>query len=127
MICWKALQSDPNPLHQVLFTATQLAQNSGAAEIGIDHLLAALHCPSRPEEELVSLFEQVPENGGGFFYNTEWMRLSKGVVAAITRSGDSKASQMSKWFATLWLRPENAGSVDLAVQVSSLNRVDASP
>jgi hypothetical protein len=87
MICWKALQSDPNPLHQVLFTATQLAQNSGAAEIGIDHLLAALDCPSRPEEELVSLFEQVPENGGGFFYNTEWMRLSKGVVAAITPIG----------------------------------------
>jgi hypothetical protein len=29
----------------------------------------------------------VPENGGGFFRNTEWMRLSNGVVAAITPIG----------------------------------------
>ena len=103
MMCFgKALPSDPNPLHQVLFTATPLAQNSGGVEIGIDHLLAALDRPSRQEEELALLFsEQVPENGGGFFHNSKWMRLSNGVVAAITRSGDSKASQMSKCFATL--------------------------
>jgi len=73
----------------------------GPAEIGIDHLLAALDRPSRQEEELASFFEQVPENGGGFFHNTEWMWLSNGVVAAIARSGDSKASHMSRCFATL--------------------------
>ena len=65
-----------------------MAANSGAGEIGIDHLLAALDRSSRLEEELVALlFEQVPKNGGGFFHNTEWMRLSNGVVAVINPIG----------------------------------------
>jgi hypothetical protein len=71
--------------------------------IGIDHLLAALDRPSCQEEELAPLFEQVPENGGGFFHNTEWMRLSNGVVAAITPIGGFEGIAKCR---SAWQRPD---------------------
>ena len=88
MICLEGIairskSATPGTLH-----GDTIGAKFGATEIGIDHLLAALDRRSRLEEELVaSLFEQVPKKGGGFFHNTEWMRLSNGVVAAITPIG----------------------------------------
>jgi hypothetical protein len=80
--------SDENRLHEVLFGAVWLAQTSGASEIGIEHLLAALDGGSIVESLPGSSFlEQVPENGGGFANSSEWMPLSSGVAAAIAPFG----------------------------------------
>jgi hypothetical protein len=68
-----------------------LAQNSGAAEIGIDHLLVALDRPLPMEEEMPSLFEQMPEICGAVFYNTDWIPLSNGLTAAIGSIGGLEA------------------------------------
>jgi hypothetical protein len=88
MICLEGIAIRSKSATPGTFHGDTIGAKPGAAEIGIDPLLAALDRSSRLEGELVaSLFEQVPKKGGGFFHNTGWMRLANGVVAAITPIG----------------------------------------
>jgi hypothetical protein len=67
----------PPSLGDVLFKATFLAQRSGAPEINIDILLAALDAP---EVDPSSLLAMPPDLAGsesyGFSFNSDWISLS---------------------------------------------------
>ena len=67
----------------VFFKATHLAQRSGASEIGIDILLAALDAPavsSQPPETAD------PDCSGGFL-NSDWIPISTEVARALEPFG----------------------------------------
>jgi hypothetical protein len=77
-----AMSSEAAPTMLVLIKALVLARSSGASEIGIDHLLAAL------EAESSSVDPAAPPEGTFFPVPRQDMALSRGAATAIARLGD---------------------------------------
>jgi hypothetical protein len=73
----------PAPIAEVFLRATQIALNSGASEIGMDTLLAALDHDTVPVQSI-----KLPERSGeSFSVASEWIPLSKKVQAALAPLG----------------------------------------
>jgi hypothetical protein len=96
----------PPATTEVFLRATMLAQNSGASEIGIDILLAALDCETDPPHSI----EPAELDCESFFINSDWISLSKEVVAAIATVGDAEA-----------MKPESLRRVLLAAKRNQTN------
>jgi hypothetical protein len=72
----------PPLIADVIFRATLLAQHSGASEIGIDTLLAAL------DEPAPSMSFPIPgEESGAFYFNSDWIPFSDEVVKVLAPFG----------------------------------------
>src|SRR5882762_9055596 len=77
-----AMSSEAAPAMLVLVRALVLAQTSGASEIGIDHLLAALDPESGSGDPVA------PPEGTFFPVPRQDMALSPGAAAAMASLGD---------------------------------------